>query len=173
MRPLSRRPCNAVNVARGTEAACSNVTLSGFVTKVDSGAHTYSAKAPWQWIQTCAPESCGSLIHEPNTSSPGLNCVTFLPTASTWPATSTPSRVIFGLVSPDIARTTYGLPLIKCQSRGLTEVARILIRTSSSLGEGFSMSLISTTSVLHIWYRRRLSSAYLCGAGVLYRSIHR
>ena len=52
--------------------------LLGFVTNADSEVHTYSAKAP---------------RHEPNTSSPGLNCVTFLPTASTSPATSTPNRV--------------------------------------------------------------------------------
>src|SRR5260370_33747582 len=96
MCPLSRRPCNAVNAATGAEAACSNVTLSGFVTNVDSGAHTYSAKAPWQ-TQTLTPEACGNLIDEPNTSSPSLNCVTFLPTTSTWPATSTTGRVVVGL----------------------------------------------------------------------------
>src|SRR5262249_59803865 len=56
----------------------SNVTLSGFVANFDSEVHTYSAKAPRQ---------------EPNTSSPGLNCATFLPHDSTWPATSTPGRV--------------------------------------------------------------------------------
>src|SRR5438445_10359534 len=79
-KPPRRRPCNAVIAAIGTEAACSNVTLSGFTTNADSEAHTYSAKAPLQ---------------VPNTASPGLNWVTFLPTASTWPATSTPSRVSF------------------------------------------------------------------------------
>src|SRR5271166_5848270 len=124
MCPLSRRPCNAVNAARGAEAACSNVTLSGFVTNVDSGAQTYSAKAPWQWTQTAAPESCGSLTHEPNTSSPGLNCVTFLPTASILPATSRPGRVSFGLRSPNSMRALYGLPFIKPPSSGLTEAAR-------------------------------------------------
>ncbi len=60
-------------------------------------AHAYSAKAPW---------------HAPNTSSPGLNWITFLPTASTWPATSRPSRVSFGLSSPNSKRPMYGLPLI-------------------------------------------------------------
>ena len=74
---VAQDPARRVNAAMGTEAACSNVTLSGLVTNADSEAHAYSAKAP---------------RHEPNTSSPGLNCVTFLPTASTWPATSTPSR---------------------------------------------------------------------------------
>src|SRR5260370_6451826 len=82
--PLSRRPCNAVSAATGAEAACSNVTLSGFMTNADfapdadSEVHAYSANAP---------------RHVPNTSSPGLNCFTFLPTALTWPATSTPGRL--------------------------------------------------------------------------------
>src|ERR1035438_9199058 len=107
--PLSRRPCSAVNAAIGTEAACSNVTLFGFMTNADSEVHAYSANAP---------------RHVPNTSSLGLNWVTFLPTASTWPATSTPSRVTFGLRRPVIMRTKYGVPLIKCQSSGLTEAAR-------------------------------------------------
>jgi len=42
------------------------------MTTADSEVHTYSANAP---------------PHEPNTSLPGLNCVTFLPSASTSPAT--------------------------------------------------------------------------------------
>jgi hypothetical protein len=56
MCPLSRRPCNAVNAAIGTAAACSNVPFSGFMPNFDSGVYTYWAKAP---------------LHEPNTSSPG------------------------------------------------------------------------------------------------------
>jgi hypothetical protein len=64
------------NAATGAEAACSNVTLFGFITNADfmpniDSEVAYSAKAP---------------RHVPNTSSPGLNCVTLLPTASTWPA---------------------------------------------------------------------------------------
>src|SRR5271157_2386640 len=100
--PLSRRPCNAVRPATDTAAACSNVTLLGFVTNADSEVQAYSAKAP---------------RHEPNTSSPGLNWVTFLPTACTWPATSTPSRVSLGLRGPAIMRRKYGVPLMKCQSQ--------------------------------------------------------
>src|SRR4030095_1091618 len=70
--PLSRRACNAVIAAMGTDAACSKVMLAGFSTTARSArAHTYSAKAP---------------VFPPNTSSPCLNCVTFLPTASTVPA---------------------------------------------------------------------------------------
>src|SRR5580698_280884 len=127
-----RRPCNAVNTAIGIEDACSHVTLSGFRAKFDSDAHAYSANAP---------------LHEPNTASPSLNCVMFLPAASISPATSAPSRESFGLRSPPAAmRTGYGSPLIKCQSYGLTAAARTLIRTSSSLGTGFSTSAIWTTS---------------------------
>ena len=59
--------------------------VAWFDDQCDSEAHTYSAKAPWQ---------------VPNTSSPGLNWVTFLPTASTWPATSTPNRVILWFAQP-------------------------------------------------------------------------
>src|SRR5215467_8600538 len=47
MCPLSRRPCNAVSAATGTEAACSNVKLSGLMANPDSGAHTYSAEGPF------------------------------------------------------------------------------------------------------------------------------
>src|ERR1035441_3636616 len=54
-----------------TEAASSNVRLSGFMTNARSAAHAYSANAPRQ---------------PPNTSAPGLNCVTFPPTPSTSPA---------------------------------------------------------------------------------------
>src|SRR5215470_3175382 len=127
IRPLSRSPCNAVSAAIGAEAACSNVTFTGFATNTDfmtapdSEEHTYSAKAPRQ---------------VPKTSSPGLNCVTFLPTDSTQPATSTPGRLIFGLPSPSSVRMMYGPPDITFQSSGLTEAARTLTKTSFSLGTG-------------------------------------
>src|SRR5215472_11938812 len=70
---LSRRPCKAVSAATGTEAASPNVSFSGFPINADSEAHAYSARAR---------------RHVPKTGSPGLNRVTFLPTTSTWPATS-------------------------------------------------------------------------------------
>src|SRR6516225_2642999 len=70
--PLSRRPCNAVNAAMGADAACSNATLSGFLTSVDSCAHTNSAKVPWQ-LQTPTPEACGLRTHTPKTASPDRN----------------------------------------------------------------------------------------------------
>src|SRR5436190_24177341 len=97
-----------------TEPACSNVTFLGLVTNADPEVHAYSANAP---------------RHPPNTSSPGLNCVTFLPTASIRPATSTPSRGSFGFRRPIMMRPTYGSALMKCQSNGFTEAAQTLIRT--------------------------------------------
>jgi hypothetical protein len=50
IRPLSRIPCNAVIAATGAEAACSKVTLSGFMTNADfmpsaDSEVAYSAKA--------------------------------------------------------------------------------------------------------------------------------
>src|SRR2546422_3308508 len=66
------------------------------MTNAESEVHAYWAKAPRD---------------TPNTSSPGLNSVTFLPTASTWPATSTPSRLSFGVRSPGMRRIN-GAPLI-------------------------------------------------------------
>src|ERR1035441_8737351 len=74
MLPL-RRPCKAVNPAQATEPACSNVTLGGLITNPRSRAHAYSARE-------------GRAT--PKTSSPALNSVTFLATASTSPATSLP-----------------------------------------------------------------------------------
>src|SRR5262249_30019301 len=145
IRPLSRRPCKAVNAARGTEAACSNETLSGFTTNLDAGAHTYSAKAPWQ-TQAFTPEACGSLIQTPNTSSRGLNRATFEPIASTSPDTSTPRRVTLGVRNPVIRRAMYGRPFMRPPSSGLTEAARTLIRTSLSPGTGLSTSAIWTTT---------------------------
>src|SRR5205814_4749778 len=119
-----------VRPATGTDAACSKVTLLGFTTNLDSEAHAYSARAA---------------RHAPNTSLPDLNWVTFLPTASTWPDTSTPSRPLLGLHSPVIRRRGSG-PRMRCPSTGLSEAARTLIRTSLSAGTGFSTSAIWTTS---------------------------
>src|SRR5947209_1154458 len=127
---VTRRPCNAVSAATGTEAACSNVTFSGLLTSADSEAQAYSAKAPRQ---------------QPNTASPGLSCATFLPTASTSPATSRPSRVSFGLRSPVNKRTRYGVPR-KSRSSGLTAAARTFNKTSSSPAIGFSISSHLRTS---------------------------
>ena len=70
-----------------------NDALSGFMANADWEAQVYSAKAPSQ---------------RPKTASPGLNSVTFLPTASTWPATSRPGRLIFDLLSADRTRRING-----------------------------------------------------------------
>src|SRR6266850_53782 len=85
-----RRPCKAVNPAQATAPACSNVTLAGLITNPRSRAHAYSAREGRP---------------TPKTSSPGLNCVTFLPTLSTVPATSLPSPVFSGVRSPDLRRS--------------------------------------------------------------------
>src|SRR5215472_14813306 len=102
IRPLSRSPCNAVSAAIGTEAACSNVTFSGFITNAASEAHVYSAKAP---------------LHVPNTASPGLNCVTLLPTASTWPDHINPQPFVLWLAQPrgyakEVREASHEMPVI-------------------------------------------------------------
>src|SRR5947209_141711 len=94
------------------------------MTNADWEAQVYSAKAP---------------PHKPKTESPGLNCVTLLPTASTWPATSRPGRLIFDLLVADSMRRRNGC-LAEPESIGLTEAARTRIKTSSSPAVGFSIS---------------------------------
>ncbi len=80
----------------GTAAACSNVRLFGLGTSWSSLAHVYSAHAR---------------LHPPNTSSPGLKRVTFLPTVSTRPARSTPTtKSFFGLGNPTYIRIGNGVP---------------------------------------------------------------
>src|SRR5882672_6412237 len=110
-------------------AAASYDMLAGLSANLPSIAHAYSAKAPRQ---------------TPNTSSPGLNWVTFLPTSSIWPAMSLPTRGSLGLRSPVSMRRRYGTR--KRRSTGLTEAARIFIRTSSSFGIGFAASVNCSTS---------------------------
>lgn len=68
----------------GTAAASSYEILAGFKANAFSLAHTYSANVP-------LPDS----LKSPKTSSPGWNCVTFLPTVSTRPATSAPRNGFF------------------------------------------------------------------------------
>src|SRR6266404_381104 len=82
----------------------------------------------------------------PNTSSPSLNRLTFLPTASTVPAKSTPSRGFSGFPKPSSRRTRYGVPSTSCQSRGLTDAACTLTRTSLSAAVGLAMSSYLRTS---------------------------
>ena len=93
---MSRRACSAVTAAIGTPAACSNVMRAGFSWTLRAAfTTTYSANAPFL---------------PPNTSSPGLKLVTLLPTASTVPEKSTPSRWSFGRKKPDSRRMMYGTP---------------------------------------------------------------
>src|SRR2546428_618758 len=129
--PLSRSPWRAVNPAMGTAAASSNVRLAGFGANLFSAAHTYSAKAPPRW---------------PNTSSPARNWDTFLPTASTCPAMSTPATSLFGLRSPDDMRRRYGRPRMMCQSAALTEAARTRTSTLSASTTGLGTSLSCRSS---------------------------
>src|SRR6266545_7113990 len=79
-RPWSRSACSAVLPATANVAASSKETPAGFRTTPAAFAATltYSAKAPRA---------------APNTSSPGLNAVTFLPTSSTVPAKSVPTTM--------------------------------------------------------------------------------
>src|SRR4030095_9445183 len=70
-----RRARRAVQAEVGTDAARSKVRLAGLGARVSSRADARSAKEPSQ---------------VPNTSPPSRNRVTFLPTASTVPATSAP-----------------------------------------------------------------------------------
>ena len=69
----------------GTAAACSKLRLAGLGASLSARAHAYSAKDPSQM---------------PNTSAPGRNRVTLVPTASTRPATSLPRMPTLGLRSP-------------------------------------------------------------------------
>lgn len=81
----------------------------GFGASCVAGTATYSANAP--------PSA------HPNTSSPGANLVTSEPTASTRPATSAPGTRRSGRRRPSSARMSHGVPVSRCQSAGLTEVA--------------------------------------------------
>src|SRR6516225_1991902 len=92
----------------------------------------------WRWVQRYAPEleertrphlnSAKAPLQVPKTASPALNWVTRLPIATTSPATSTPGR-----------------RLLRRQSSGLTEAARVFMRTSLSFGMGVSISVIRRT----------------------------
>ena len=82
----------------------------------------------------------------PNTSSPGWNSVTSFPTASTTPATSAPTLVLFGLRRPPPnSRTKYG-PVTPYHSTGLTDDAWTRSSTWWSSIAGMSTSRSSSTS---------------------------
>ena len=121
-----------MSAATATPAASSNVTFAGFGTMPrPSGTVTYSASAP---------------VRAPKTSSPGRNCVTSLPTASTVPAKSDANWLLFGLRMPIDGRPMYGLPATAYQSPAFSDAACTRTSTSSSAGTGLSTSRTSTTS---------------------------
>src|SRR5690348_7286644 len=127
----SRRACRAVRAATGKEAACWNVNWLGILANARSNGQAYSAREPRQ---------------VPNASSPGLNWVTFLPTASTRPAISAPSHPSFGFRKPIMTRPAKGMPRRRCQSSGFMDALNTLRRTWSSLGTGVGISRVWMTS---------------------------
>ena len=75
--PLSMTDCTAATPTVGKAEACSKVSWAGLATIEVSSATTISANAPEVFM-----------LIAPSTSSPGLNCVTPLPTVTTVPAKS-------------------------------------------------------------------------------------
>ena len=117
----------------GTAAACSKVRFAGLGASLASSAQAYSAKEPSQ---------------VPNTSSPGLNRVTSLPTASTRPGDVRARTRCLRRAEPEpVERTRYGRPVMRCQTPGSTPAARTRTSTSSSPTAGLAMSSSSSTSV--------------------------
>src|SRR5690606_34625269 len=107
------RSLKAVSPPIGTAAASSNVIREG-LSAISSlaGRHRYSAYAP-----NLNP-------HEANTSSPGLNRVTFLPTTSTTPDNSNPRMLTrVGLTRPLYSLTRNGFALRIRQSPAVAVVA--------------------------------------------------
>ena len=92
-------PCNARIPACGKQAACSGDIEAGLPRNAFSEAQTYSAREPAPYENRSA-----------KTSSPGRRRVTAGPTASTRPATSTPSRRFRGRRTPATMRSGAGRP---------------------------------------------------------------
>src|SRR5919106_5025482 len=126
--PTSRMAIMAVRPDMTDAAASLNESVAGFSMSRDAGATVNSANVPWGAV---------AVSHkDPNTSSPGWRSVTFLPTASTTPATSVPRTGVEGCRSPDLSRRMYGIPVTVTQSGVFTLVAPTRIRTSSSPNPG-------------------------------------
>src|ERR687891_426511 len=135
--PTSRTALSAVRPDMTDAAASSNASPAGFLMSCDAGTTVNSANVPGM---------ARVLPHEdPNTSSPGRRSVTFVPTASTTPATSVPRTGVRGRRSPDLSRTMYGTPVTVIQSGVFTLVACTRIRTSSSPTDGRSTSSTRST----------------------------
>ena len=82
----------------------------------------------------------------PNTSSPGWNSVTSLPTASTTPGDVGADVVLFGLRSPPPKARAKNGPVTPYHSTGLTDDACTRSSTWSSAIAGMSISRSSSTS---------------------------
>ncbi len=135
--PTSRMAISAVRPDMTDAAASSKVSPRGFLMSWDAGTTVCSAKVP---------DVARAPAHDdPNTSSPGRRSVTFVPTASTTPATSVPRTGVRGPRSPDLSRRMYGTPVTVIQSGVFTLVARTRIRTSSSPTGGRSISSSRST----------------------------
>src|SRR5918994_5871569 len=106
--PTSRIAISAVRPDMTEAAASLNESVAGLWMSWDAGATEYSAKVP--------ARMAGVAQFDPNTSSPGCRSVTFLPTASTTPATSLPRTGVRGRRSPDFSRRMYGTPVTVTQS---------------------------------------------------------
>src|SRR5688500_5258701 len=104
---------------------------------------TYSAKPP-------APTA-------PNTLSPGLNSVTFIPTASTCPAMSAPSFGFLGLRSP--RPCGLGTVRLSCDaSPGDSRLPQSLLSTPDSrLAQAFLPPQAAAHPVSHTWGTKLLS----------------
>ena len=72
--------------------------------------------------------------------------VTLPPTASTRPARSRPGIVRRGLRIPPASRSTYGVPVRKCQSAAFTDTASTRTNTSVSPTTGLATSRSSSQS---------------------------
>jgi hypothetical protein len=135
--PRSRMAISAVRPDMTDAAASSKVSPTGFLMNLDAGTTVNSANVPGV-ASVSAPD-------DPNTSSPGSRSATFLPTASTTPATSVPRTGVEGRRSPDFSRRRYGTLVTVIQSGVFTLVARTRIRTSSSPTDGRSISFSLST----------------------------
>ena len=128
-----RRQVKAIREPSGIAAASSSVSPAGLCAMTPlSRVVTYSAFAP---------------AATPKTSSPTRNSVTAPPISSTTPANSEPNVVFLGARMPVKMRVNrYSLPRTPIASPRVTVDACTLTSTSSSFGEGRSMSATRSTS---------------------------
>ena len=128
IRAFSTSACHAVSETSGSAAAWTWSSEAGLGANQAAGAATYSAWAPW-------PNGYESM---PNTSSPGENRATPMPTSSTTPDRSQPRTNGGSPMNPPVARCF--------QSVGLTLAASTRMRTSLVRGVGRGRSTTARTS---------------------------